>query len=58
MLGGMAQPDPWLEHYGERRKVPARPRRLPVVLVLISVAAVVIAGLVLYAGRSGGWLPR
>jgi len=57
MLGGMAQPDPWLEHYGERRKVPARPRRLPIVLVLISVAAVVIAGLVLYAGRSGGWLP-
>ena len=57
MLGGMAQPDPWLEHYGERRKVPARPRRLPVVLVLLSVAAVVIAGLVLYAGRSGGWLP-
>jgi pimeloyl-ACP methyl ester carboxylesterase len=57
MLGGMAQPDPWLEHYGERRKAPARPRRLPVVLVLLSVAAVVIAGLVLYAGRSGGWLP-
>ena len=57
MLGGMAQPDPWLEHYGERRKAPARPRRLPVVLVLMSVAAVVIAGLVLYAGRSGGWLP-
>ncbi len=26
MLGGMAQPDPWLEHYGERRNTP---RTLP-----------------------------
>ena len=25
MLGGMAQPDPWLEHYGERRRRPRRP---------------------------------
>ena len=57
MLGGMAQPDPWLEHYGERRNTPERSRRLPVVLALISLAAVVIAALALYAGRSGGWLP-
>ena len=57
MLGGMAQPDPWLEHYGERRSVPARASRLPVVLALVSAAAVVIAALVLYTGRSGGWLP-
>jgi pimeloyl-ACP methyl ester carboxylesterase len=57
MLGGMAQPDPWLEHYGERRSAPARSRRLPAVLVLVSLAAVVIAALALYAGRSGGWLP-
>jgi pimeloyl-ACP methyl ester carboxylesterase len=56
MLGGMAQPDPWLEHYGERRKGPVRPRRMPAVLVLMSVA-VVITSLVLYIGRSGGWLP-
>jgi pimeloyl-ACP methyl ester carboxylesterase len=57
MLGGMAQPDPWLEHYGERRSAPAHSRRLFILLVLGSFAAVALSALALYAGRSGGWRP-
>jgi pimeloyl-ACP methyl ester carboxylesterase len=52
----MAQPDPWLEHYGERRDALRRPRRLRLALAAAGVLAVAGA-VVVVAGRSEGWRP-
>jgi pimeloyl-ACP methyl ester carboxylesterase len=52
----MSQPDPWLERYGERRRIPRRPRGCPVALALASLGAIAVVALVL-AGRDGGWRP-
>ena len=55
MLGGMVQRDPWLEHYGTRRRDPLRPRRLRLALLLAGVLAVVAGALVFVASRTGGF---
>jgi pimeloyl-ACP methyl ester carboxylesterase len=53
----MAQPDPWLEHYGERRRAPQRSRRLRLALVAVVALGLVAAALAIAAGRAGGWRP-
>ncbi|HET6172260.1 MAG TPA: alpha/beta fold hydrolase [Gaiellales bacterium] len=53
----MAQPDPWLEHYGERRRGPRRSRRLGLALALAAAVLVVAAALALLATRDGAWRP-
>src|SRR5258705_2184977 len=57
MLGGMVQRDPWLEHYGARRRDPLRPRRLRLALVLAGALAVVVGTLVVVASRDCVWRP-
>jgi pimeloyl-ACP methyl ester carboxylesterase len=57
MLGGMVQRDPWLEHYGTRRRDPLRPRRLRLALMLAGMLAVVAGALAFVASRDGGWRP-
>ena len=52
----MSQPDPWLERYGKRRRIPRRSRERPVALALASLGAIAVVALVL-AGRDGGWRP-
>jgi pimeloyl-ACP methyl ester carboxylesterase len=56
MVGGMDQPDPWLEHYGERRRAPRRSRRLRSALVLLVLAVAAVA-LALAAARGESWRP-
>ena len=53
----MAQPDPWLEQYGERKRDPRRHRRLRLALALAGVVALVVGAVALVAGRGGGWRP-
>jgi pimeloyl-ACP methyl ester carboxylesterase len=53
----MAEADPWLEHYGERRRAPRPSRRLRHALVLAMAVAVLAGALALAASRSGGWRP-
>jgi pimeloyl-ACP methyl ester carboxylesterase len=53
----MAQPDPWLEQYGERKRDPHRHRRLRLALVLAGVVALVVGVVALVAARGGGWRP-
>src|SRR5580765_3374186 len=53
----MVQRDPWLEHYGTRRRDPLRPRRLRRALVLAGVLAVVPGALVFAASRDRGRRP-
>jgi pimeloyl-ACP methyl ester carboxylesterase len=53
----MAQPDPWLEQYGERRGAPRRTRRLRLALALAAVAVVAAGALLLLSGRGGGLRP-
>jgi pimeloyl-ACP methyl ester carboxylesterase len=52
---GMAQPDSWLEHYGERRRCPRRARRLRLALAPAAVALAVTA--LALADRGGPWRP-
>jgi pimeloyl-ACP methyl ester carboxylesterase len=57
MLRGMAQPDPWLEHYGERRRAPRRRRRLRYALAAAAVLVALAGALAVAASRAGGWRP-
>jgi pimeloyl-ACP methyl ester carboxylesterase len=53
----MAQPDPWLEHYGERRRAPRRPRRLGLVVAGAALIALAAAVVVIASHRGDGWRP-
>jgi pimeloyl-ACP methyl ester carboxylesterase len=57
MVGAMTQPDPWLEHYGERRRSRGRPRRRRIVLALAAPACVLVAAALVYAARDRAWQP-
>ena len=50
-------PDPWLEHYGERRRAPRRRRRLRLALVLAALALALVGVALAVARRDGGWQP-
>jgi pimeloyl-ACP methyl ester carboxylesterase len=54
---GMAQPDPWLEHYGEGQRAPSRPRRLGLAVVIGVLIALAVAVLAVLARRDGDWRP-
>jgi pimeloyl-ACP methyl ester carboxylesterase len=53
----MAQPDPWLEQYGQRRRAPRRHRRRRLALVAAGVLAAVAGALLFAARRDGPWRP-
>jgi hypothetical protein len=55
----MAQPDPWLERYGERRGAARHTRWLPIALVVASLLALAlaIAALLFASSRDAGWRP-
>jgi pimeloyl-ACP methyl ester carboxylesterase len=55
--GAMTQPDPWLEHYGERRRRPRRPGRPGIALALAVPACVLVAAALVYAARDRPWQP-
>jgi pimeloyl-ACP methyl ester carboxylesterase len=53
----MAQPDPWLEHYGEQRRTPRRRRGLPLALLAAALIAFAAVAFALLARRDDGWRP-
>jgi pimeloyl-ACP methyl ester carboxylesterase len=54
---GMAQPDPWLEQYGKRRRSRRESRGLGLAVALAALIAIVAAVLVIAMRRDDGWRP-
>jgi pimeloyl-ACP methyl ester carboxylesterase len=53
----MTQPDPWIQHYGERRRTPRRRRRLRVALTLAALVGALVVAALVFAARDDGWKP-